>query len=110
MTDPVFSSCAETYKAKVKQLKRTGFGSVEHKSVIGDNDLAKLKAHDCFAFNINTPCGLQNKVWFDLMYFMIRRGQENLRSMTKQTFAVAEDSAGLPYVHQVIDEANKNHV
>ena len=44
------------------------------------------------------------------MYFMIRRGQENLRSMTKQTFAVAEDSAGLPYVHQVIDEADKNHV
>ena len=110
LTHPVFSSCTQIYKAKVKQLKRTGFGAVEHKAVIGDSDLAKLKAHDCFAFNVATPCGLQNKVWFDIMYFMIRRGQENLRSMTKHTFDVAEESAGLLYKHQVIDEADKNHV
>ena len=53
-------------QSESKQLKRTGFGAVEHKAVIGDSDLAKLKAHDCFPFNVATPCGLQNKVWFDI--------------------------------------------
>jgi len=43
------------------------------------------------------------------MFHLCRRGQENLRFMNKTTFAIAVDSSGAEYVHQAIDEADKNH-
>lgn len=43
------------------------------------------------------------------MYYLCRREQENLRSMTKETFDVAVDSTGKRYVNQKIDELDKNH-
>ncbi|XP_052262749.1 zinc finger MYM-type protein 2-like [Dreissena polymorpha] len=108
LKDQQFSSSNETYKSKVKQLKRSGHGSVDHKPVISDSDLEKLSGNSV-PFNINTPCGLQNRVWFNLMYCLLRRGQENLRSMTKSTFAIATDSTGRKFIHQVIAESTKNH-
>ena len=33
----------------------------------------------------------------------------NLPDMTKSTFTVDRDPSGLEYVHQVVDEADKNH-
>lgn len=108
LKDQQFLSSNETYKSKVKQLKRSGHGSVDHKPVISDSDLEKLN-DECVPFNINTPCGLQNKVWFDVMYYLLRRGQENLRNMTKSTFAIGTDSTGRKFVHQIIGESTKNH-
>ncbi|CAG2219544.1 unnamed protein product [Mytilus edulis] len=35
--------------------------------------------------------------------------EKNLRSMTKNTFAIKTDSSGREYVHQQIDEYDKNH-
>lgn len=43
------------------------------------------------------------------MLFLCRRGRENLREMTKTTFAIAVDSCGKEYVFQVTDELDKNH-
>ena len=34
------------------------------------------------------PISLQNKVMFDVFYYMCRRGNENIVSMTKDTFNV----------------------
>lgn len=107
--DSSFVSCVTTFKSKVVNLKKQGKGSVDHKDRITEEDLLKLHSADNVAFNINTPCGLQKKVWFDLMFFFCRRGRENLREMRKDTFAVAADSTGRRFVHQVVDEADKNH-
>ena len=104
-----FAQCRTTYKAKLSNLQKKGKGAVEHKSEITEEDMKLLYDPNNIVFNINTPVGLQMKVWFDIMYHLCRRGQENLRSMTKMTFAVSVDSTGLEYVHQVIDEADKNH-
>lgn len=60
-------------------------------------------------FNVQCPAGLQRKVWFDLMYYLCRSGRENLREMTKTTYRLAYDANGEKYVHQVVDEADKNH-
>ena len=38
-----------------------------------------------------------------------RRGRENLRSMTKSTFQVSRDDTGVKFIHQAIDEMDKNH-
>ncbi len=56
------------------------------------------------------PQSLQNKVQFDLRFFMCRRGNENLYKMTKDTFKVKKDlSMGLHYVVKTKDELDKNH-
>ena len=43
------------------------------------------------------------------MFHLIRRGRENLRLLTKESFAVQVDAAGKTFVYQVVDELDKNH-
>ena len=56
------------------------------------------------------PKNLQQIVVFFIIYYLCRRGRENLRKMTKNTFAIATDSANkLQHIYQKVDEADKNH-
>jgi hypothetical protein len=48
-------------------------------------------------------------MWFDLMFYLCRRGQENLRSMSKSTFDINTDCSGREFVYQKEDEFDKNH-
>ncbi|XP_061169503.1 uncharacterized protein LOC133178844 [Saccostrea echinata] len=109
INDPEFSDCKKVFKAKVTDMKKKGYGSIVHKPPITQEDLRKLYNSDSVVFNINTPCGLQMKVWFDVMFYMCRGGRENLRYMTKSTFGVNTDSCGRQFVFQAVDEADKNH-
>ena len=77
------------------------------KPPIAEHDLQVLYREDNVALNINTTFCLQSKVWFEIMFYLCRQGQENLRDMTKST--LDRDPSGLEYVHQVVDEADKNH-
>ncbi len=104
-----FKKSVQSFKAVNVQLKKEGLGSVNHKALISRGDIKRLYQGDHPAFNVQTPCGLQNLVWFNIMLFFIRRGRENLRDMTKLTFSVKKDGDGLDYVSQDIDELDKNH-
>ncbi|XP_062613933.1 uncharacterized protein LOC134275687 [Saccostrea cucullata] len=64
---------------------------------------------DTPVFDTNTSDGLQRKFWFKITLYLCRRGRENLRSMTKDTFKIARDDVGRQYVYQSIDELDKNH-
>ena len=56
------------------------------------------------------PQQLQNKVQFDIRYYMLRRGAENLESMTKSTFKLCFDQeSGISYIIKAEDEMTKNH-
>ena len=76
------------YSAVVTDLKKKGLASVDHKPTICPEDLFKIYQPSNFALNSNTPSCLLNKTWFDVMTFLCRRGRENLRDMTRDTFAV----------------------
>ena len=53
---------------------------------------------------------LQQVVWFNIMFHLIRRGRENLRLLIKEWFAVRVDAAGKKFVYQVLDsELDKSH-
>ena len=52
---------------------------------------------------------LQEMVLFYIIYYGGRRGRENLRHMTEDSFRVDEDSDGRKYIHQVKKELTKNH-
>ncbi|WAR13682.1 hypothetical protein MAR_003787 [Mya arenaria] len=108
-TDNDFVTAIKTFKAKLTDLQKKGKGSVVHRPQIADYDMKKLMDPFNVAFNVNTPCGLQNKVWFDIMYHLCRRGRENLRVMKKTTFAMEVDSSGREFVRKIMDEADKNH-
>ena len=86
-------------------LKTFGKGKVDHHDEIEPEDLLKLYG----SFDVTTPTGLQEKIWFDLCLQLCRRGRENMKSMTKETFAVATDDSGRKFVYEVEDEADKNH-
>ena len=90
--------------AAVVELKRQGFGSVDHHRPISKEDLEKIQS----CYNPD-PKSLQQVVWFNLMFHLIRRMRENLRLLTKQTFAVYADATGKKYVSQALDELDKNH-
>ena len=45
----------------------------------------------------------------NIMFHLIRRGRENLRLLTKESFAVQVDAARKTCVYQVVDELVKNH-
>ncbi|WAR13891.1 hypothetical protein MAR_003996 [Mya arenaria] len=108
-TDNDFVTANKTFKAKLTDLQKKGKVSVVHKPQIADYDMKKLMDPANVAFNVNTPCGLQNKVWFDIMYHFCRRGRANLREMKKTTFAVEVDSSVREYVRQIMDKADINH-
>ncbi|CAC5389215.1 KCTD1_15 [Mytilus coruscus] len=95
----------EDFLIKAKQ----GYAKVDHYPDISEEDLQKLYSDDTPFFDVNTPYGLQFKVWFELMLFLCRRGQENLRTMTKDTFRTKKDASGLKYVYQNKDELDKIH-
>ena len=89
------------------QAKRQGLAKVDHHEPIKKEDLAKIfSSYDQSSPNRKS---LQHFVWFNIMYQLIRRGRENLRLHTKQSFAVRVDATGRKYVYQELDELDKNH-
>ena len=103
--DPVFQSANDVFRAQLIELKQQGKGATEHKQPVEGKDLQKL--YD--SFDISTTRGVQQKVWVDIMLYLIRRGRENLRQMTKSTFEIKVNAAGKRFVTQTLDEMDKNH-
>ena len=69
VNDPEFAAANEAFKAQSVELKPQGKSRINHHSEI---DLQKL--YTSVAEQINTPKGLQLKVWIDIMLHLIRRG------------------------------------
>jgi hypothetical protein len=91
------------------KLKKSGLGSTDHHPTICEEDMAKLYGGNHHAFDVNTPVVLQQKVWFEIVYYLCRRGRENQRAMSKDTFQVGVDASGRKFVYQAVDESDKNH-
>ena len=74
-------------------------------SPLEEDDLRKLYS----GFDVTKPVSLRRKVQFDIMFFLCRRGRENLRDMTRDHFVVDKTSSGRKCIRQVTDEHDKNH-
>ena len=103
--DVEFGSSNQVFSASIAELKKIGQAKVSHHPEITKEDLQKLY----LSFDLNTPKGLQDKCMFDIMFFLVRRGRENLREQTKNSFAIAVDAQNRRYIHQAMDELDKNH-
>lgn len=91
--------------------KALGKGNVVSKPPLEDIDLKKIT--DYFKEGMSGPPNaalLQEIVLFNTVLYMCRRGRENLRAMSKETFKIAVDPEdNRRYIYQAIDEADKNH-
>ena len=105
--DGFFEEANMCFSNMLKKIKGTNKGQVQHYAEIEPEDLRHLYRH--LVENKNTPAGLLQKVWVDIMLYFIRRGRENLRDMSKNTFVVGVDASGTRYVEQATGEVDKNH-
>jgi hypothetical protein len=87
--DDDFRDANVSFKAALAEIKKMGKGSIDHHHVIDESDRRKL--YESTHMSTATPCGLQNKVQFDIRLYFCRRSAENMHSMTKTTFEVKTD-------------------
>ena len=110
-TSPIFIRSNEMFLGKTKENKEKGLGKIDNKPPITDEDMKKIG--DYFRKTMlgwPNAKGLQQIMLFNIIYYLCRRGRENLRKMTKSTFAIATDPTnGKEYIYQNEDEADKNH-
>lgn len=110
LKDGRFVRSNEMFKGVTRLAKKEGRGEVESRPPIEPEDLSKIAAY--FSANLAGPPNakhLQEIVLFHIIYYMGRRGRQNLRGMQKDTFAVATDASGKRYIYQAKKELDKNH-
>lgn len=95
------------FEAQLVQLKKIGLGKVDRTMQISKGDLSLL--YSSGVFSLDTPLTLQNKVFFDVMLYLCRRGSENLRILKKTDFCLKLNNKGEKYIVYVKDELDKNH-
>ena len=103
-----FVEANKSFNAAMVELKRSGMGGIVHYPEIVEDDLKKL--YNSNRLDTRHPCGLQNKVQFDIRFYFSRRGIENMHLMKKSEFVVKTGRDGTRYVCKRVDsEFTKNH-
>ena len=110
INDDQFNEANMIFKGVQVHAKKAGRGSRHHTPPITDEDMERLALY----FNIDqvkrpNPSILQRNAIFNIIYYLCRRGQENLYEMTKDWFKVITENDRSKYVMQVRDELDKNH-
>lgn len=101
-----FPQSMRMYKAVLVKLKKEGLGVVKHKDAISEADMHKMQTSRFL--DTNTPSGLQNKVFIDVMMYFCNRGRENVREFKPADFTISSDEDRLRYVTKR-DNLTKNH-
>ena len=107
MNDSVFQQANQVYQGQLKKLKISGKDQTQHKVAVSSADYEKLTEY--FANSIDTPKGLQQKVFFDIIFQFGRRGREGLRELHKGSFVFLKDGEGNEYAKLGYHEFDKNH-
>ena len=95
--DPLFKIANKSLSAKLKQLKAQGFAKVHHHSSISFEDVQKC--YETKVFGDETPIlSLLRVNWFNISLHFYRRGRENLRSLTPDSFVIKKDASNGGYV------------
>ena len=90
-----FSKSEQCFKAMMKKLKREGKGFVKHKNPVSKMDMIKIA--ESGQLDTDTPSGLQNKVFVDVMVYFGQRGRESLRDMKREDYVLNTDELGNRY-------------
>ncbi|CAB4037784.1 uncharacterized protein LOC110973579 [Paramuricea clavata] len=89
-----FVQSNRVFKAMLVKLKKEGKGVVKHKDPISKEDMTKILSF----LDLNSPQGLQDKVFIDIMMYFANRGRENLGTIKITDFVIQRNEQGLQYV------------
>ena len=78
------------FQTAITELKANGKGTTEHQPIVSEEDRKKIFTLQSILVQIRR-FGLYNKVQWDTRLYFSRRGAENMRSITKNTFVVKID-------------------
>ena len=109
ISDGDFSKSNQTFEAAIIDLKRQGFGKVDHHIPISKEDLEKIQS--CCSPSSPDPKSLQQVAWFNIMFHLIHRGRQRKSPTSHERIAGRSgciDAAGKKFVCQVVDELDKN--
>lgn len=109
ISDPCFILSNEMFSGVAKKAKAEGRGETDSRPAI-EEDMKKISAY--FTEHLNGPPNPQKLLemaLFSIIYYMCRRGRQNLRTMTKDTFKIDTDANGQKYIYQAVKEHDKNH-
>ncbi len=108
--DPRFICANEMFHAMIVETKCQGKAVTIPKKVIEDRDMTVIAQHFDNNYEENPDPVLQQNVLFNILYFFICCGHENLLHMKKNWFEVATDpDMNEKFVQQIFDEVDKNH-
>ncbi|KAL9950919.1 hypothetical protein ACROYT_G043491 [Oculina patagonica] len=105
LKDREFLQANKMFEAVCKSYYKRGNPKPKHKSPIEAGDMEKLKSY----FSTECPEKLQEFVWFNLCYYLGRRGREGWRELTKNSLEFKEDDQGKEYVTIRHTEQSKNY-
>ena len=96
ITDPIFKTANKSLNAKLKKIKESGTSKVKHHASIQPEDIQKCYESDVFAGD--SPISLLRVNWFNINLYFCRRGRENQRRLTKNSFVFKKDASEVEYV------------
>ncbi len=103
MHDKVFKCANTVYDGYMAAIRAEGKDTSESKPTIEPEDVHKLHQH----VFMDSPQGLQYRVFFYLCMHFGCRGREGLRQLHKKSFVVETDGKGQKFVRKVYNELEK---
>ena len=101
--DIEFAKSSRVYKTVLRKLKVEGKANVKHHKSVSEIDMNKIQG----SLDLDTPSGLQRKVFIDIMTHFANRGEENLHDMKTDDFILSEQNGRRYFC--MVDKATKNH-
>ena len=87
LKDVEFTQANKMFEVVCKSYYKRGNPKPQHKNPIEAGDMEKLNSY----FSNDSPDELQEFVWFNLCYYLGRRGWEGWRELTKNSFEFKHD-------------------
>ncbi|XP_066270907.1 uncharacterized protein [Branchiostoma lanceolatum] len=94
-----FAGSQQAFNEKLKMIKESGKGEINHTPMMTPEDTERL--YRCGVMSTDNPQGLQRKVFFELLYFLLKQKRGHvLRDLMKDDvrFAVNQDGKWYAYL------------
>ena len=91
----------------LRDQKEKGFDKSRHHPPLPREHLYQIYTNYFIPHYTNDPLCLQHKVYFDMAFFLGKRGQEGLRQLKKNSFALKVNESGSEYLELTYNESTK---
>ena len=104
LNDVEFTQANKMFEVVCKSYYKRGNPKPQHKNPIKAGDMEKLNWY----FSNDCPDKLQEFVWFNLCYYLGRRGREGWRELTKNSLEFKHNDQDKEYMYVTIKHTKQN--